>query len=65
MQQRRLDHGIQKTIKNNNNFSIFSWIPLQARGMTMVELNHATRPNKSRDASWESIYVSNTLKPYE
>ncbi|MGI4753410.1 MAG: hypothetical protein ACRYE8_06805 [Janthinobacterium lividum] len=25
-----LVHGIQKTVKSTNNFSILSWIPLQA-----------------------------------
>ncbi|MDJ1288767.1 MAG: MFS transporter, partial [Candidatus Midichloria mitochondrii] len=39
-----LDHGIQKTTKNTNNISIFNWIPLQARGMTEVEVSHATKP---------------------
>jgi hypothetical protein len=42
-----LDHGIQTTIKNTNNFSIFNWIPLQARGMTGMESIHTTMPRRN------------------
>ncbi|KJV88873.1 ampG domain protein [Rickettsia amblyommatis str. Darkwater] len=38
-----LDHGVQKTIKNTNNFSIFNWIPRSGRRMTGVKLIHATK----------------------
>ncbi|WP_199402674.1 hypothetical protein [Rickettsia asembonensis] len=37
-----LTTGSIKTIKNTNNFSIFNWNPLQARGMIEVKLIHAT-----------------------
>ncbi|WP_233466280.1 hypothetical protein [Rickettsia tamurae] len=40
-----LDHGIQKTIKNIKIFSILIWIPQSSRGMTAVELIHATMPH--------------------
>ncbi|MGI4752511.1 MAG: hypothetical protein ACRYE8_02130 [Janthinobacterium lividum] len=46
-----LDHGIQKINKNTNIISIFNWIPRSSRGMTMVELIHATKPDKPRDDS--------------
>ncbi|KJV89560.1 ampG domain protein [Rickettsia bellii str. RML An4] len=40
-----LDHGIQKATFNTNNFSILSWIPLQARRMTEEKLIYASKPH--------------------